>query len=345
MRQESRVRALLVLLAGALALAAPTVALCQTISKIVPNTLLPGSEDTSVNVYGDFKDPQQSVYVGCAGPQPLPIEAQGDGKTFYIVIRLQKVQLASAGAIYVSTQACADGKPPAGAAKITVVPACPAQSASFSNIADGAKSALACEWLDPNGVGHTLKALELYATNTTNQAVDPREAAKQALHELAAGAPAATGAVASYEELYNAAQGKPDSQGQPSAQGLTDFLKMLAEANTLKKSDTETASAYQSRLLAAAKSAIEPIFSAKDGKQTIAAIKASFDRPSNYMALYQLLNAYPTCKDTQAGPARDACDQTYVHALETLRAAYQASVSDLASLVSDKSSSATKSAK
>ena len=109
-----------------------------------------------------------------------------------------------------------------------VPPPCPPPAAK--DIADGAKSALACEWLDPKAVVHALKALQLYTTPVRKtpggEFLDSREAAKQALQELIAGDPG-------HEDLYRGAQGEPDNEGQPEAAGESNFLDTLAKANTL----------------------------------------------------------------------------------------------------------------
>jgi hypothetical protein len=196
-------------------------------------------------------------------------------------------------------------------------PPCPPPAAK--DIAGGAKAALGCEWKDPKAVQHTLRALQLYTTpvrKTPNgEFFGTREATKLALAELIAGDPG-------HEDLYRGAQGQPDNDGQPDAQGQSNFLDTLAKANTLKKKKPED----EGPLFQEARILIDRIFDTQPGgKQALAKINDSFVRKDNHAALYLLLSAYPAYDANQ-----------YVLDLEILRAAYEMSSDDLALLVSKK---------
>ena len=94
-----------------------------------------------------------------------------------------------------------------------------------TDIEDATKVALACEWIQPNGTEHVLKALNLLTSSSTI----PFKVNLEVLHELVTGDPSDD------EDLYRAAMGVPDADGQPTVQGLPDFLDTLAKANTLGK--------------------------------------------------------------------------------------------------------------
>jgi hypothetical protein len=204
------------------------------------------------------------------------------------------------------------------------------------NIDDGTKAELACEWIDPNGVLHTLKALEYYTVGDDHS--DTHDAAKQALCELIKGRPGA-------EDLYRAAQGWPDAPCAPYAkspppdpitsQGLPDFLDSLEKANTLGKK----APADEDQLFSDADKLICDIFTKPaTGKQELSRINDYFSRKQNQVALFRLLDAYPKVAEAVPG----ALTVTYAKHLETLRAAYEMNISHLALLVAQRIAAATK---
>lgn len=79
-----------------------------------------------------------------------------------------------------------------------------------SNIRDGTRAALACEWKDPNGLGQVLKAMQLRAMGSDLNVVA----------ELEAGDP-----YPADNDLYSAAMRDPDIS--------KDLLATLAKANTV----------------------------------------------------------------------------------------------------------------
>jgi hypothetical protein len=247
--------------------------------------------------------------------------------------------------------------------------ACPVTT--ISNTTDGTKAELACEWLNlPTGGTHAaLDALQLYTTyskkgitlpaSCTPPTVDgeEREAKKLALCILIAGAPG-------NEDLYDGAAGDPNDEGRPGGQGLTAFLDLLSEANTLNTGVNKTSAVFKGGLLDQAKMLIDIIFLTGTGKRELAKISASFTNPKSKVALFQLLKAYPaTCpgKEVEAALSiakakspvdndvvdaaerqKARCHEPYPKNLEILRAAFEVSSEDLAKLVAAKIAPAAK---
>lgn len=153
------------------------------------------------------------------------------------------------------------------------------------NIAKGTHDALACEWVNPKAAEHVLYALQLLTTPTRKKGGDflgPLEADKLALHELITGDP-------SHEDLYRAAMGVPDPNGQPTAQGLPDFPNTVAKANTLNKDKNDPTDEHD--LFDRSQKVIGEIFKTSTGKQALVVIHDSFSRKDNHVALFQLLVA------------------------------------------------------
>jgi hypothetical protein len=208
---------------------------------------------------------------------------------------------------------------------------CSPDAKAAEDIATATKQALACEWIDPQAVQHTLKALQFYTTPTRKKdrctPADPKkkedpeqflsvnEAAKEALCELIAGAPAD-------KDLYTAAQGDSENPGR------SDFLDSLARANTLKLK----APADEDDLFGKAQKLIGEIYFSAGGKLALVKIHSSFVGANNYLALFRLLNAYPI----------DADKKKYAGNLELLRAAFAMNTDHLALLVAGTISPATK---
>lgn len=150
----------------------------------------------------------------------------------------------------------------------------PADAKPPDNIADGTKAALACEWIDPQGVGSVLAAFHLLTTA-------PRTASPRAvLQKLEEGDPDPLDA-----GFYAAAIGVPDENDQLTAQGLPDFVDILAKANTLKKKAPDD----EDTLFASTKAIIQVIFGTEAGKLHLIQINDSFQCKNNYIALRQLL--------------------------------------------------------
>lgn len=185
------------------------------------------------------------------------------------------------------------------------------------NIANSTKEALASEWRKPDEVGHVLKALMLL----TSSSLTPSKVNLEVLHELAAGDP-------SSKDLYRAAMGAPDDSGQPTVQGLPDILETLAKANTLSMKKPED----EDGLFGTVDSLLDTIFEADHGKVALIIINHSFGRKDNYVALYQLLNAFPRWKEDADDTAKDS----YVKNLEFFRAAFEMNADRLAKLVASK---------
>jgi hypothetical protein len=180
------------------------------------------------------------------------------------------------------------------------------------NIADGTKAALACEWIDPEGVVSVLAAFHLLTTA-------PRTASPKALlRKLDEGDPYPVD-----RDFYSAAIGVPDEKDQLTGQGLADFVDILAKANTLKKKAPDDEDA----LFASTKAIIQLIFCTETGKLNLVRVNDSFQRKNNYIALRQLLEAYPADKNDRV---------SYARILELLRAAFEMNTDKLAKQVSGK---------
>jgi hypothetical protein len=205
-------------------------------------------------------------------------------------------------------------------------PADPAQ-AKPGNVADGTKAALACEWLDPNGVEHVLRAFQLLASS-----VPSPDIALRVLQELEKGDPDSND-----RAFYRAALGDPDENG-PKQQGLPKFLDILAKANSLKKkSPKDVGPVFNSTEALIDEIFTKPATSTTKtqtkqeekleelaGPVALAIINDSFSRKDNYVALYQLLAAYPKDK------------KNYTANLETFRTAFELDASSLAKQISAK---------
>ena len=174
------------------------------------------------------------------------------------------------------------------------------------NIADATKTALACEWIDPNAVDNVLAAFYLLTSG-------PRtEGPRCIIHVLEIG-----DKYPSDKGVYSAAMGNPDKYDQPATQGLPDFLDVLAKANTLKKKAPED----EDTLFAATKTMIQVIFGTEQGKRDLLQINDSFAHNDNNVALRQLLTAYH---------GDDSDKVSYVKNLERLRAAFEMNSAKLA---------------
>jgi hypothetical protein len=177
------------------------------------------------------------------------------------------------------------------------------------NIADGAKAALACEWIDPENVHHVLAAFHKLTTA-------PLTASPTAvIQELEAGDP-----YPADKGFYAAAMGTPDARDLVSAQGFPDFVDTLAKANTLKMKAPDDEDA----LFDSTQKIIRIIFLTEAGKLSLVQINDCFQRKNNYIALRLLLEAYP------------ASEVGYAQALERLRAAFAMNTDKLAKQVAGK---------
>jgi hypothetical protein len=174
------------------------------------------------------------------------------------------------------------------------------------NIQDGTRAALACEWIDPAGVYHVLRAFELLATNLPAPDLGPK-----VVRELQSGDPYPID-----DGLYTA-----------SSIGDRNFLDTLAKANTLKKKKPED----QDALFALTQTIIDEIFDhGGQGKLDLVRINASFSAQENYVALFQLLNAYVSM-------AYGNQPSSYIASqLELLRAAFEMNYERLAKQVAGK---------
>jgi hypothetical protein len=198
-----------------------------------------------------------------------------------------------------------------------------AGQAKTTNIADGTKSALVREWLDPKGVDHALRAFQLLAIS-----VPSPDVALEVLNQLDAGDsnPVDQG-------FYLAAMGNPGKDG-PRNPGLPNFLDILAKANNLHKEMPKDAG----QVFGCTEELIDNIFTKPGtltpeqevklenfpGPAVLAIINDSFSRKDNYVALYQLLDAYP--ENTQ----------NYGDNLEIFRAAFEMDADSLAKQVAAK---------
>jgi len=221
--------------------------------------------------------------------------------TYYIIVSVVSV-LTPSGAW---AQAAAGNKRP-----------CPVTADKIASIDQGVDLELSCEWLDvqDNGTQHALKAMD-FLTDSTR---DVRANGKCAFDELRSGMPG-------FDDLFNAAQGAADGEGQPAAQGYAPILKSLAEANTLTSKDKPPSSLEKSKLVDDASVPVDRIF--QSNKTALERIDGLFVSNPN-RALYELLNAYPKC-----GNADDYCQSQYAQSLEVIRTAFQQSPADLAKLI------------
>jgi len=176
------------------------------------------------------------------------------------------------------------------------------------NIEDGAKAALACEWIDKEKAEDVLDAFRLLTTGP-----QPADLVKKVLHDLE------QGSLYPYDQgLYTAAMGDPDQFGQPTAQGLPNFLDILAKANTLKKKKPDDEDA----LFGSTETIVGDIFETESGKIALVRIHDLFTQKNNYVALYELLKT--------AWVDHDEKD------LEQLRAAFEMNSDKLAKQVAAK---------
>jgi hypothetical protein len=188
------------------------------------------------------------------------------------------------------------------------------------NILDGTKAALTREWRDPEGVKHVLKAFGLL----TSGPQDPDVVGK-VLKELG------EGATDSEKVFYQAAMGDPD-HGHPRTQGLPNFLDILAKANTRNAKSPKDLSA----LFSETEKGLEQLFNSectKDecGKLALLRANDAFSRKDNYVALFQLLNAYQ-CDKQKSDDDKNGCAAD----LDILRAAFEMNVDLLAKQVAAK---------
>jgi hypothetical protein len=188
----------------------------------------------------------------------------------------------------------------------------PADAKPPDNIADGTKAALACEWIDPQGVTSVLAAFHLLSSA-------PRTASPTAvLQKLEEGDRYPVD-----KSFYSVAMGSPDEKGQLTAPGLPDFVDILAKANTLKRKAPDD----EDTLFASTKAIIQVIFCTEAGKRYLVQINDSFTQKNNYLALRLLLEAYRGDKADKMG---------YARTLEQLRAAFEMNTDKLAKQVAGK---------
>ena len=165
--------------------------------------------------------------------------------------------------------------------------------------------ALAEEWKTPATTLNCLTALRLYTTYTVKEGdvfLSPADATKAALKELLKDP-----LDKDREDLYTVAQKQPE------------FLDWLARANGLETAQEDTLFGNVEKL-------IGTIYGSPKGKQALAAVQESSAQKNNYLAIFQLLDAYP--KNTSS-------DQ-YANSLETIRACYKMKSDRLFKLVADK---------
>ena len=188
----------------------------------------------------------------------------------------------------------------------------PADAKPPENIADATKAALACEWHDPNAVDHVLDAFYLL---TTGPLIVSTRCVIQVLEK---------GDPYPFDEgLYSAAMGSPDEYDQPAAQGLPNFLDVLAKANTLKQKAPDD----EDKLFKSTQNIIQVIFFAERGKRNLIQINDSFAHHNFYVAIRQLL---------QACPKKSIDKLSYEQALEQLRAAFEMNAEKLAKQIAAK---------
>lgn len=193
-------------------------------------------------------------------------------------------------------------------AAITICTAASLGLGFAQDIPTDTSNALATEWKAPASTLNCLRALGIYTTYTlpgSTVPLSPPDVAAAALKELLLGVPAAD--LPTITDLYKVAQEH------------ADFLDMLANANTLK-----TQPEQEEALFAIAGGLIKTIYdTTPDGKQNLAAVQASSAQKNYYLAIYQLLKAYPA-------------DKAYADNLEILRACYKKNADRLFKLVSDR---------
>ena len=113
-------RALRILIAGTLAMAASTAVFGQaTITRLSPSWLQVGSKNTEITVYGNNFESPQKVYVKCAG-EPVLLKRETKGKEFYVTIKIEPQFLEMQGAISISVEPCVNNVPPTGSVSIIV---------------------------------------------------------------------------------------------------------------------------------------------------------------------------------------------------------------------------------
>jgi hypothetical protein len=203
-------------------------------------------------------------------------------------------------------------------------PVCPSPSPP-GNLADGTKSALSCAWIEnpphPDGTDNVLEALRLLTSSRLVPNVNEKVLAK--LHD----------ASPENDELFFAALGNPNEYGQPTVQGLPDFVDILSKANTRGKVEEKDEIDYHHQLFSCTEFVIDQLFKiGTGGKSAIVKINDAFTQKNNYVALYELLHTVWE----QNGEAFDADH------LEKLRAAFATSVDDLAKQVAAKVTPASK---
>jgi hypothetical protein len=211
--------------------------------------------------------------------------------------------------------------------KATVLKSGSPADAGPGNLADGTKAALACEWLDPKGVDHVLRAFQLLASSGPSPDI-----ALRVLEQLEKGDPDSND-----RAFYTAAMGDPDKNG-PKQQGLPKFLDILAKANSLHKQSPKDAGPVFNSTEALideiftkpatstpnAQPKQEEKFEELAGPVVLTIINDSFTRKDNYVALYQLLAAYPRDK------------KNYTANLEIFRTAFEMDANSLAKQISAK---------
>jgi hypothetical protein len=182
------------------------------------------------------------------------------------------------------------------------------------NLADDVKSVFACAWLKPKSADSLLGALEILTSGP--QTLDISKDANETVFErLRAASP-------DNADLFCAAMGEFGKYG-PAVQGLPDLLDRLAKANT--RSSEKDSPNYKSVLFDCAQDIIKNLYQADP--IAVAKINDAFAQKSNYVGLYNLLRAMSEQKRS-------------VEDLETIRAAFEVSEDNLASLVAAEMKSA-----
>lgn len=203
-------------------------------------------------------------------------------------------------------------------------PVCPSPplppTTPLDNLADATKSALACAWFGK--ADHVLKAFRLLTdrppvTNVNSKVLD-------ALHD----------ASPQNDDLFHAALGNPDMYGEPTVQGLPDFVDTISKAGRRGKVEDNDKVKYQVRLFGCTQFVIDKLFNSPKGKTAIVEVNDAFTQKNNYVALYKLLEE--VWNRRRDGEPFDADH------LEKLRAAFGVSADDLAKQVSTKITSESK---
>jgi hypothetical protein len=199
------------------------------------------------------------------------------------------------------------------------------------SLADRTKAALAQEWIVPNGAEQLLKALKLLTAGSDlpsqPHSKSPNEVNLEVLADL-------TKADPKDEQLYRAAMGDLGRDGEPLDPPPVSLLDALAKANNLTKPDDDDGkSLYKTNLFGCTQKLIDSL-----SPPHLVQINYSFaaNNGQSYVALYQLLQAYPTDENP------DADVPSYLYALEVMRAAFEDDTPRLAKKIAAKISATKK---